>query len=101
MNNAIISTIIITIVISVVLALILGFSSVLLAVKADERIEKVYEALPHFNCGACGYPGCMGMAEGLIKSEVAISNCRPSKPDQRIEISKILEELGIEYKLEK
>ena len=52
-----------------------------LAVEEDPRIDEVEEMLPHANCGACGYPGCQGMAQGLINSEVPISNCKPSKPE--------------------
>lgn len=77
----------------------LGIASVFLAVKVDKRVEEVYEALPHFNCGACGFPGCHGMAEGLIRSEVPISNCKPSKPDRREKIKAILDSHGIENRL--
>jgi len=38
------------------------------AVKADERIEKVLEALPGSNCGACGYGGCAALAEAVVRN---------------------------------
>ena len=31
-------------------------------VEVDERIEKIGEALPQANCGACGYAGCADYA---------------------------------------
>ena len=34
----------------------------------DPRIDGVLEILPGANCGGCGYPGCRGMAEALVKA---------------------------------
>ncbi len=96
MNSVVLSAVIVVGVIGIIIGLVLGISSILLEVKVDERVQEVYEALPHFNCGACGFPGCQGMAQGLINSEVPISNCKPSKPDRREKIKKILDSHGIE-----
>ena len=38
------------------------------AVEEDPRIGQVLEALPGANCGGCGYPGCSGMADALVKA---------------------------------
>lgn len=38
------------------------------AVEEDPRIGKVLEALPGANCGGCGFPGCSGMADALVKA---------------------------------
>lgn len=35
----------------------------------DPRIDQVEEILPAANCGGCGYPGCRGFAEAVVKSE--------------------------------
>ena len=32
------------------------------------RVGAVLEALPGANCGGCGYPGCSGMADALVKA---------------------------------
>ena len=37
------------------------------AVKTDERLEAVNEALPQVNCGSCGYSGCADYAGAVIK----------------------------------
>jgi len=37
-------------------------------VKEDPRIDEVMELLPGANCGGCGYPGCRGLAEALVKA---------------------------------
>jgi len=36
-------------------------------VDEDPRIGDVTEMLPNANCGACGFPGCSGFAEALVK----------------------------------
>ncbi len=99
MNETIIRAVAVVGILGLIIGLLLGIAAIFLAVKVDERVQKVYEALPHFNCGACGYPGCQGMAEGLLKSEVPISNCKPSKPAQKEKIKEILDEFGIENTL--
>ena len=35
----------------------------------DPRIDQVEEALPAANCGGCGFPGCRGFAEALVKAD--------------------------------
>jgi len=35
----------------------------------DPRIDQVEEILPAANCGGCGYPGCRGFAEALVKAD--------------------------------
>lgn len=81
----------IVIAIGAILGLLLAVADKYLSVKIDDRLEKVHEMLPGYNCGSCGYPGCMGFAEGLLNGEVtAVSGCRPSKPDARKRIAEYL-----------
>ena len=35
-------------------------------VEEDPRVAEVTTMLPGINCGACGYPGCSGMAQALV-----------------------------------
>ena len=37
-------------------------------VKGLEKIEEVSQSLPGMNCGACGFAGCFGYAQGLVKN---------------------------------
>lgn len=47
-------------------------------VEEDTRLEKVLDLLPGVNCGACGYPGCGGFAEGILEGEVQkLTACKP------------------------
>ena len=46
-------------------------------VDTDPRIEEVYEALPHIDCGACGLPGCSGYAEAVVLKDADVHLCIP------------------------
>lgn len=54
--------------IALVAAVILYVCSKKFAVYEDPRLGAVLEALPGANCGGCGYPGCSGMADALVKA---------------------------------
>lgn len=55
--------------------LVLG--SRLFAVKTDETVAKIVEALPNANCGACGYSGCEGYAKAVAAGEAPTNRCKP------------------------
>ena len=67
------STIVITIIslcaIGVVAAVVLYFVAKKFYVEEDPRIDIVGDLLPGANCGGCGYPGCRGFAEAVVKSD--------------------------------
>lgn len=86
-----IQAIVLMLILGAILGLGLGLANKFLAVEVDERIEIVTSLLPGYNCGSCGYPGCSGLAEALVKGEVKkVSTCRPSKADKREEIADYL-----------
>ena len=53
--------------IGLIAALVLFVCSKKFAVYEDPRIAQVSELLPGANCGGCGFPGCSGMADALVK----------------------------------
>ena len=53
--------------IALIAAAILYVVSKKFAVHEDPRIAQVIELLPGANCGGCGFPGCSGMADALVK----------------------------------
>ncbi len=55
--------------------ILLGFASEKFKVAVDEKEIRVREALPGNNCGACGYPGCDGMAAAIAKGEAPVGGC--------------------------
>ncbi|MFA7366949.1 MAG: (Fe-S)-binding protein [Bacilli bacterium] len=54
--------------------------SKVLYVEEDNRITTVTEMLPGYNCGACGYPGCNGLATAIIEKGASVNLCKPIKP---------------------
>lgn len=64
-----------------------------LKVEEDPRIEAVETMLPGSNCGACGEPGCRGLAEKIVGGSVAPSKCTVSSPEG---IDRIAEYLGVD-----
>lgn len=53
--------------IGLVAAIVLYVCSKKFAVKEDPRIAEVAALLPQANCGGCGFPGCGGLADALVK----------------------------------
>ena len=39
-------------------------------VEEDPRVAEILAALPGANCGACGFPGCAGLAEAVARGEL-------------------------------
>lgn len=73
------------------LGLLLAVASKYLEVKEDERVRRVQEMLPGYNCGACGEPGCNGLAIKLVNGEAKrVSLCKPIKEDAKIAIKEYL-----------
>lgn len=73
-NMIIIATIFITVV-GLIVGLFLGLSAIKLEVPIDEKEIKVREALPGANCGACGFPGCDGLAHAIAVGEAEVNGC--------------------------
>ena len=68
MMDFILSAVIVLGGIALIAALVLYFCSKKFAVEEDPRLALVQEALPGANCGGCGYPGCSGLADALVKA---------------------------------
>ena len=61
----------------VILGLILGVFAKLFQVVVDNRIEEVTKRLPGINCGACGFPGCSGLATAIVNDGASQKMCKP------------------------
>lgn len=65
-----------------VLGIALAISSVIFYVKEDTRVEDIKNMLPNYNCGACGFAGCSGFSEAIVKGEVSdLERCKPGKAE--------------------
>lgn len=62
-------TILTLVVLGAVLAAVLYFVAQKFKVEEDPRIDEVESKLPGANCGGCGFAGCRGMAEALVKND--------------------------------
>ena len=77
--------------IGAILGLLLGFANKKFYVEPeDQRIEKVIEMLPGYNCGSCGYFGCGAMAEAIVSGELDMIPCNPIKQADREKIVEYL-----------
>ena len=82
--NVVITAVVVILAIGVVLGLLLAVASKFLKIEQDNRIDKVTELLPGYNCGACGKAGCAAFAEAIVAGEVpSISGCKVIKADKK------------------
>ena len=58
-----------------IFGLVLAIASKVFYVETDPRLDALNECLPGANCGGCGYAGCGGYAEAVLKGEAPIGKC--------------------------
>jgi len=68
----------------------LAIASRKFAVEHDPRLNKIKELLPGANCGACGKPGCEGLAEDILNGTALPDKCRLAEEKIREEIAAIM-----------
>lgn len=78
--------------IGLILGVLIGIANKFFEVKVDPLIEAVYDLLPHFNCGACGNPGCLAMATTVVNENAPLTNCKPGDADMRKTIQRVLDD---------
>lgn len=77
-------------ILAILFAVLLGFASKVFHVPVDERIEAVRNELPGANCGACGFPGCDGLASAIINEGASLSACPVGGEDLTVRLSELL-----------
>jgi RnfABCDGE-type electron transport complex B subunit len=71
-----------------------------LHVDEDPRIDAVHQLLPETNCGACGFPGCLGLAEAMVAGDALPGKCTVINEDEREYIAEFLGvDVGAEEKV--
>ena len=55
--------------------ILLSVASNVFAVEVDPKVEAVRSALPGANCGACGFPGCDGLAKAIAEGRAPVTAC--------------------------
>lgn len=61
--------------VGILVGILLGRAGKVFHVEENETEKLVREALPGNNCGACGYPGCDGMARAIAAGEAPTNGC--------------------------
>lgn len=89
MNNIVIPVTVLSI-LGILFALILAFASKVFFVKVDERVEMVRGELPGANCGACGYPGCDGLAKAIAEGKAKVTACPVGGAELVARLSRLL-----------
>lgn len=85
------SEIILMVSLSLIFGSILIFLEYFLSKKSSVGKEKEYlEMLPGYNCGACGYGSCAGMAQAMLKDPEAYKKCKPMKKEMKEKIEEYL-----------
>ena len=74
MNSIVLAGIILG-VMGLVFGALLSFAAKKFAVEVDPRVIEVREAVPGANCGACGFPGCDGFSNAVVKGIAPVNGC--------------------------
>ncbi len=53
----------------------LSLASKVFSVEIDPKVEKIRKVLPGANCGACGFPGCDGLASAIASGKAPVNGC--------------------------
>ncbi len=68
----------------------LAFASQKLAVEVDEKVSAIRAVLPGANCGACGFPGCDGLANAIAAGEAPVNSCPVGGADVAEKIGEVM-----------
>ncbi|MGC8765281.1 MAG: RnfABCDGE type electron transport complex subunit B [Brevinematia bacterium] len=79
--------------ISLVLGTMIAIFSKVFEIKKDPLLEELVAALPAYNCGACGFPGCEQYAEAVYKKEAPPSKCAPGGKEVTDKLNEILKKI--------
>lgn len=63
--------------------------------KEDSRVKELQMHLPGYNCGACGFGSCEGMAKAILENPNNFQLCKPMKKDKKEEFERYLKEHGL------
>ena len=73
-----------------IFGLVLAIASKVFYVETDPRLDQLTECLPGANCGGCGYAGCGGYAEAVLKGEAPIGLCNSGGTDCALAMGQIM-----------
>ncbi|MGO1580061.1 MAG: RnfABCDGE type electron transport complex subunit B [Peptoniphilaceae bacterium] len=77
-------------VIGVVFGILLSIASKVFAVEVDPKVVEIRNALPGANCGACGFPGCDGLAQAISDGKAPVTACSIGGSETAEDIANIM-----------
>lgn len=77
-------------VLGAVFGVALSFASRVFAVEMDPKVVYILDALPGANCGACGYPGCEGLANAIAAGDAPVNSCAIGGQETANEVAEIM-----------
>jgi len=87
--------VIVILVAGIVLALLLAVADKFFKVEEDPRKSDINALLPGVNCGACGYPGCSGLAQAMVDGvSTKAKDCKVIKSDKADELQAYLDNMN-------
>jgi len=86
----VLNSVLIMLFLSLFLGTMIAIFSKVFEIKKDPLLEELIAALPGYNCGACGYPGCEQYAEAIFKNEAPVTKCAPGGKETADKINEIL-----------
>ncbi len=60
------------------------------SVQRDPKIDEVRALLPGANCGACGHPGCDGLAAAIVTEGAAVNACTVNTAENARKIAALM-----------
>lgn len=76
--------------IGIVCGVLLAVAAKLFAVEEDTKVTEVRNFLPGANCGACGFPGCDGMAAAIAEGRAPANGCPVASSERHQQIAAIM-----------
>lgn len=76
------------------LGLLLGVAARRFHVETPPIVDAIDAILPGTNCGACGYPGCHGLAEAMAEGNAPVTACTPGGRDVALQLATVVDTGG-------
>ena len=87
--------VVVVLVAGIILALLLAVADKFFRVEEDPRKKDIEALLPGVNCGACGYPGCSGLAKAMVDgNSTKAKDCKVIKADKVEELQAYLDNMN-------
>lgn len=68
----------------------LSAASKIFEVETNPKADEVRKVLPGANCGACGYPGCDGLANAIAEGKAPVNACNVGGQDVADKVANIM-----------